>query len=161
MALRGRIAPAFCILATATVAMVLVEAVPASSLPHTVVNKVYDLWVVTNFNAPGTAPFHDCARFTANTMCLDQCGTICGTLAEAPMIPGTSGTIFHGHVPCNGLNLGFIGTSYDGSGGVGTLGGIGIGHSQSTNFGITGAQNSGCSLTTPATPESNPYKRGQ
>lgn len=155
-----RIAQLASILAVTAFAAFLVEAVPASSLPHTVVNKTYDVWVVTDFNPPGTAPFHDCARFTADTMCLDQCGD-CGTLKEAPMLPGTSGTIFHGKVPCGGLYLGFIGTSYDGNAGIGTMGGIGIGHAEGTNFGITGAQNAACTLAVRATPGTNPYRRSQ
>jgi hypothetical protein len=160
MSLLKRIAPAvLSVLAVAALATALVTAVPASAIPHTVANKVYDAWVVTSFNPAGTVPFHDCARFTANTMCLDQCGTICGTLAEGPLVVGSTGTIWHGHVPCNGLNLGFIGTSYDGIAGVGTMGGEGIGVSEGTNFGITGAQNSACTLTSALA--KSPYQRAQ
>jgi hypothetical protein len=156
-----RIAPAaLSILAVAALATALVTAVPAGAVPDTVAGKVYDVWVVTSFNNPGTPPFHDCARFTATTMCLDQCGD-CGKLVEAPMQAGTTGTIWHGKVPCTGLDLGFIGTSFDGVQGVSTLGAEGIGHAQSTNFGITGAQNSACSLAAPVNPAKNPYTRAQ
>ena len=156
-----RIAPAaLSIMAVAALATALVTAVPASGIPNTVSGKVYDVWVVTSFNPPGTPPFHDCARFTATAMCLDQCGD-CGKLVEAPMQGGTTGTIWHGKVPCGGLDLGFIGTSFDGFQGIGTMGAEGIGHGQGTNFGMTGAQNSSCSLAAPANPSRNPYTRAQ
>jgi len=156
-----RFAPAvLSALAVAILATALVTAVPASAIPHTVANKVYDAWVVTSFNPAGTTPFHDCARFTAHTMCLDQCGSVCGTLQEAPLVSGTTGTIWHGTVPCNGLNLGFVGTSYDGLAGVGTMGAEGIGQAQGTNFGLTGAQNSACTLDA-ASQGQSPYKRAQ
>jgi hypothetical protein len=156
-----RIAPAaLSVLAVAALATALVTAVPASALPHTVVNKVYDAWIVTSFNPPGTVPFHDCARFTAHTMCLDQCGD-CGTLVEAPLGGGATGTMWHGKVPCSGLNLEFLGTAVDGVAGISTLGASGIGHSQGTNFGLTGAQNLACTLPAQANPAKNPYDRGQ
>jgi hypothetical protein len=148
------------VLAVAVLAAVLATAVPASAVPHTVTNKVYDAWVVTSFNPADTAPFHDCARFTANTMCLDQCGD-CGALTEAPLGGGATGTIWHGKVPCAGLNLEFLGTAVDGISGIGTMGASGIGHSQSSNFGLTGAQNSACALAVPANSAKNPYNRGQ
>lgn len=153
-----RVAPgALSIVAIGALATALVTTVPANPVPQTVTGKVFDAWVVTSFNPPGTAPFHDCARFTATTMCLDQCGD-CGQLQEAPLSGGAGGgTIWHGRVPCNGLDLGFVGTSFDGTAGITTMGAEGIGHSQSSNFGMTGAQNSACALSTPANPAKNPY----
>ena len=161
MSFLKRIAPAaFSVLAVAALAATVATAVPASAIPHTVTNKVYDAWVVTSFNPAGTAAFHDCARFTANTMCLDQCGD-CGELVEAPLGGGATGTIWHGKVPCSGLNLEFLGTAVDGVSGVGTMGASGIGHSQANNFGLTGSQNSACALAPTANSVKNPYNSGQ
>jgi len=158
MNLLKRLIPAVVsVAAVAALATALVQAVPASAVPHTVANKVYDAWVVTSFNPPGTAPFHDCARFTDKIMCLDGCGD-CGNLVEAPLSGSGGGTIWHGRVPCGGLGLGFIGTSYDGTMGISTIGAEGIGQTQATNFGLTGAQNSACSLTA-ADRAANRYSR--
>jgi hypothetical protein len=76
------------------------------------------------------------------------------------LVPGNTGTIWHFQNGCSGLNLGFIGTSYDGSEGVSTMGGEGIGHVESTNFGITGAENSACTIPSQLGGK-NPYKMPQ
>lgn len=157
-----RIAPAvFSIIGVVVLATALVTAVPASSLPNTVASKTFDFWVVAWFNAPGTPPFHDCARFTANTMSLDGCGSGHGTLRESPLVQGQSGTFWVGTVPCEGLNLQFIGTSVDGAHGVSTVGGMGYSTSmQNNNYGVTGGENSACSLAASSQPK-NPYRKAE
>ena len=159
MRILRRIAPAvFGVVAVVALATALVTASP---VPSTAANKTYDLWVVANFNEPGTVPFHDCARFTANQMCLEQCGNACGVLREKPLVPGQSGTFWLGTVPCNGLSLQFVGTTLDGINGVGTLGGSGHSTgSEANNYGVSGAQNAACTLA-PATSGRNPYKRAE
>lgn len=122
---------------------------PASS----VMNKTYDLWVSQGFATPPFQPFHDCATFTKNKMCLAQCGD-CGGLSEVQL---GSVSIWKGEVPCAGLNLVFTGTSTSGPQ-VPVIGASAIGLAEATNFGAEGVQNQSCSLSA-ASAASAPYKR--
>lgn len=157
---RKRIAPAVLSLGGITVlATVLATAVPAGVVPSTVAGKTFDFWVTAYFNPGGSAPFHDCARFTATTMSLDGCGSGHGALHETPLVQGQSGTLWVGTVPCGGLNLQFIGTSVDGAHAVATMGGIGYSTAQqNNNYGVGGGENGACTLATPAA-QSNPYRK--
>jgi hypothetical protein len=83
-----------------------------------VAGKTYDLWIVIT---PGQPPsVHTCARFTATTLQLDACGPVPGEFEEFVLIdePPNLITEWFALLPCNGLNVVFVGTSTDG----GTLG---------------------------------------
>jgi hypothetical protein len=122
------------------------------SQASSVKNRTYDVWVSPSFISPPFVPFHDCFRFTASTLCIDQCGG-CGPLFEVPRLG-----IWQARVSCGGLNLVFIGTSLSGPAKE-VLGGSGIGRAEGTNFGVEGVENADCSLSpanlTGATPYSN------
>jgi hypothetical protein len=71
----------------------------------TVKGKTYDVWVSPSFNSPPFQPFHDCARFTANTITIDGCpAPNTGPLAEVNL-SGPVITMWVGLVPCGDLNI--------------------------------------------------------
>ena len=143
-------------LAGVAVGLLLVSPVTAqNSSTSRVQGRVYDLWVSPSFAVPPYQPFHDCARFTETQMCLDGCGGSCGRLSEIPS--GGAKTLWHGKVPCGGLNLEFTGVSYDGFGtptGQPVMGGIGVGNAENSTFGVEGVVNPACVLPPPLR---NPY----
>lgn len=112
--------------------------------PSRVKGRTYDVWVSQGFATPPFAPFHDCASFTDTQMCIMGCGD-CGTLTES----GTSPSFWVGRVPCGGLNLVFIGTSFDGFGTPSSkpvIGASGVGTTERTTFGLEGVENPSCTL---------------
>ena len=122
----------------------------------------YDVWVSQSFGAPPFPPFHDCARFQGGQMCLDLCGDCGPILFEAPLFGGGFGMTFWGaFVPCNGLNLTFIGTSLDGAGfgAANVMGGFGLGAAELATFGTQGVENPACTVDMPdaLSEGENPY----
>jgi hypothetical protein len=124
-----------------------------------VAGKTYDLRVSRGFDPQPFEPFHDCLRFTKTTITTDVCGDT-GPLSEIRL---GSVTLWQGTVPCGGLNLRFTGTSKDGPE-IPVLGGVVVGISEKTNFGIEGVENASCSLSSvPSSAPSrggNPYAKG-
>jgi hypothetical protein len=121
----------------------------AAAEPEGPQNLTYDVWVSASFNGAPFDPFHDCARFSGNEMCLDGCGD-CGPLVIVDSIgPAGAVTLWQARLPCGGLNLVFAGTSFDGlSFGFGgnVIGGSGAGLVESSAFGIEGQENAACSV---------------
>jgi hypothetical protein len=130
--------------------------VSAAGEAQTVKGKTYDLWVSQSFAGPPYDPFHDCAIFTASTMSLAQCADA-GPLTDVPLFGTPIFSLWLGTVPCGGLDLFFMGTSFDGSaiGAVDVMGGFGWGITESTTFGAEGVANPGCVLV--QTDGVNPY----
>ena len=121
---------------------------------ETVAGKTYDVWVSQGFASPPFTPFHDCYRFTKNTITTDACGGS-GPLTE---IHFGLYTIWSASLSCGGVNLNFNGTSID-SPEIPVMGGSLVGVAEATNFGFEGVENSSCSLTAPQ--GQNPYSKGQ
>lgn len=136
--------------------LALVALAAGAAEPEGPQNLTYDVWVKASFNVE---PFHDCARFSGNEMCLDGCGD-CGPLVIVDsMGPSGAVTVWQARVPCGGLNLVFAGTSFDGLSfgfGANVIGGSGAGLVESTAFGIEGQENVACGVVEPT--EVNPYR---
>jgi hypothetical protein len=148
---KNTLVPVMSLIAVTGIAISLLNVQPVAAQnakASRVAGRVYDVWVVQSFAPPGTPPFHDCARFTTNTMCLDQCGD-CGPMVENP--PGGAGTLWQGVVPCGGLNLVFFGTSFDGfpasPASKPAMGGTGLSLTEQTTFGVGGMENPACTLS--------------
>ena len=86
-------------------------AIGPAGTAQTVANKTYEIWFSGSLFP---TLLQDCWHFTATTMTTDQCGDS-GPLVEFPLfgVPGMS--LWIGQVPCQGQNLVFFGTSYDGA----------------------------------------------
>jgi hypothetical protein len=79
-----------------------------------VAGKTYDLWMA---NTPGQPPsLHTCARFTATTLQVDACGPVPGEFEEFVLVnePPNFITEWFVLIPCNGIDVVFVGTSTDG-----------------------------------------------
>ena len=149
---KNTLVPVVSMIAVTGIAISILNVQPVaaqSAKASRVAGRVYDVWVIPSFAPPGTgtAPFHDCARFTSNQVCLDQCGD-CGPMSENP--PGGAGTLWQGVVPCGGLGLVFFGTSFDGFPSPASkpaMGATGLGLAEQTTFGVAGIENPACTLT--------------
>ena len=142
------------------VGLVLVAPITAQSTSDTrVAGRTFDVWVIQSFAPPGAPPFHDCARFTRTQMCLDGCGD-CGSLAE--ISSGTRGSVWESRVPCGGLALNFVGTSFDGfptsASSKPVMGASGAGLTEKTTFGMSGVANPNCTIQL-LRQSGNPYSR--
>lgn len=127
---------------------------------RSVAEKVYTIYV---FQDPDQLPFQDCARFSENTMTLDLCGDA-GGMIEYPLPfepPPVKATQWIGFVPCDGLNLVFIGNSIDGStfGAADALGGYIVRRTdpEVDTFGFAGLQDPDCTVDPGPYGNVNPY----
>ena len=114
---------------------------------QTVANKTYEIWFSGSLGVPGAFPQSDCWHFTSTTMTTDQCGDS-GPLVEFPLfgVPGMS--LWIGQVPCQGQNLVFFGTSYDGAifpFGGNVVSATGIGLTLGLTLAAEGFENPSCS----------------
>ena len=113
-----------------------------------VANKTYEVWFSRSFDAPPFVPLRDCWHFTDTTMTTDQCGDV-GPLVEFPLFGASGFSLWIGQVPCQGQNLIFFGTSYDGA--IFPLGGnvvsaTGVGVTQGFTLAAEGFENPSCSI---------------
>jgi len=128
-----------------------------SDTAERVAERTYDLSVSQGFASPPFEPFHDCLRFTKTTITTDLCGDT-GSFSEIRL---ARNSIWQGTVPCGGLNLRFTGISTAGPE-IPVLGGVAVGFSEQTNFGIEGVENPSCSTSTfTPRPGGSPYAKGK
>lgn len=108
---------------------------------NSVKNKTYSVWVSQSFSTSPFEPFHECFRFTHTQLCVLGCGGSCGPLSEIP-----SAGLWEASVPCQGLNLKFKGTSYNGPD-TSVIGASVIGYTEQTNFAAEGIKDHSCYQT--------------
>ena len=119
----------------------------------------YDVWISSNQSGSPFTPFHDCVRFNNSVMSTDVCGDS-GTVARVPILDITGLELWIGHVPCQGLDLAYIGTAFAGEAlplGGNTLAASIIGLTLVNSLGLEGFENAGC---TTAISSNNPYAAG-
>ena len=73
----------------------------------------YDVWISSDQGGSPFVPFHDCVRFNGSVMSTDVCADS-GTVASFPILSISGLELFIGQVPCQGLNLIYIGTAFAG-----------------------------------------------
>lgn len=118
----------------------------------TVKGKTYDVWVSPSHGTPPFQPFHDCARFTQDTMTLDGCSAPnTGPLTVEINLSGPVLTVWSGQVPCGGLNLVWLGTSLDAGvlpQGADVMGasGLALDPARPFSYGMEGVRNEDCVL---------------
>ena len=115
---------------------------------HTVANKTYEIWFSRAFDPSPFLPLQDCWRFTDTTMMTDQCGDV-GPLVEFPLFGSSGFSLWIGQVPCQGQNLVFFGTSYDGAifpFGGNVVSATGVGVTQGFTLAAEGFENPSCSI---------------
>ena len=119
----------------------------------------YDVWISSDQSGSPFSPSHDCVRFIGNSMSTDLCGDS-GTVARFPLLSVLGLELWIAQVPCQGLNLLYIGTAFSGE--VLPLGGNAIaasviGLALGNTLGVEGFENAAC--TAPVS-SSNPYAAG-
>ena len=123
---------------------------------NVVAGRTFSVWVSPSFGVSPYAPFQDCARFSANQMCLDGCGD-CGALVEAPLVPPLI-NLWVGQVPCGTLNLVWVGTSIDlaaAPDGANVMSASGLSATSAISYAMEGVEDPNCVL--PAGPTAGSY----
>ena len=113
---------------------------------QTVANKTYEVWASRASGAPPFFPGRDCVRFTATTISSDVCGDS-GAFVEFPLFSTPGLTLWIGNLPCQGANLVYFGTSYDGAvlplaGNVMSASVVGL--TQGSTIALEGFENADC-----------------
>jgi subtilisin family serine protease len=110
------------------------------------IGQVYDTWISQSFAAPPYTPFHDCLRFTDNIMTIDSCGDS-GALFEVPLFGSPLFSFWIASVVCDGQNLFWLGTAFDGDfleQGANVMGGTVYNITEGFSFGAEGIENPDC-----------------
>ena len=119
----------------------------------------YDVWISSDQSGSPFDPVHDCVRFDGSMMSTDLCGDS-GTVDRFPLL-GISGLeLWIGQVPCQGLNLLYIGTTFAGEAlplGGNSIAASVIGTTLGNTLGLEGFENGACAATIS---KSNPYTAG-
>ena len=112
----------------------------------------YDAWLSSNLTAQPFLPFRDCVRLTEKMISTDRCGDA-GPLTTIPLSGIPEANLWIGQIPCQGLNLVFLGTSFGT-----TKTGIGasvIGMTHWLTLGMEGFKTPECAAVSPG--ENNVY----
>ena len=116
---------------------------------ETVANKTYKVWASRGSGAAPFVPGQDCVRFTGATISSDACGDV-GLFVEFPLFSTPGLTLWIGSVPCQGANLVYFGTSYDGAAvlplGGNVMSASVVGLSQGWTLSLEGFENPSCSI---------------
>ena len=119
----------------------------------------YDVWISSDQSGSPFSPSHDCVRFIGNSMSTDLCGDS-GTVARFPLLSVLGLELWIAQVPCQGLNLLYIGTAFSGEAlplGGNAIAASVIGLALGNTLGVEGFENAAC--TAPVS-SSNPYAAG-
>ena len=120
----------------------------------------YDVWLSSNLDNPPFEPFHDCVRFNETTLSTDQCGDS-GPLTKFSLFDIQGLNLWIGQVPCGGLNLSFVGTSFEGATlplGGNTIAASVIANANGKTLGLEGFENADCSAVLSS--GDNPFAAG-
>ena len=113
---------------------------------QTVANKTYEVWMSQGSDTPPFVPGRDCVRFTATTIASDACGDM-GPFVEFPLLSTPGLTLWVGQVACQGANLVYFGTSFDGTvlpSGGNVMSASVVGTTQGATLALEGFENPAC-----------------